>query len=89
MSTEERTFDLAVNSTAGAIASNISELKSYIESVTQPYIGQVITEDQAKFAKKDLASLRKLQTALEDERKRVGLSGVVVVDGHLHMRCCR
>lgn len=70
MSTEERTFDLAVNSTAGAIASNISELKSYIESVTQPYIGQVITEDQAKFAKKDLASLRKLQTELEDERKR-------------------
>ena len=70
MSTEERTFDLAVNSTAGAIASNISELKSYIESVTQPYIGQVITEDQAKFAKKDLASLRKLQTVLEDVRKR-------------------
>ena len=30
----------------------------------------MITEDQAKFAKKDLASLRKLQTALEDERKR-------------------
>ena len=28
MSTEERTFDLAVNSTAGAIASNISEPQS-------------------------------------------------------------
>lgn len=63
-------FDLMVKPSAGSIASNISDLKAWVESVTEPYIGQVVTDDQAKFAKKDLAELRKLKTALEDERKK-------------------
>ena len=63
-------FDLVVKPAAGSIASNIADLKAWVESVTEPYIGQVVTDDQAKFAKKDLADLRKLKSALEDERKK-------------------
>ncbi len=63
-------FDLVVKPAAGSVASNISELEAWVKHITEPYIGQVVTDDQAKFAKKDLAELRKLKTALEDERKK-------------------
>ena len=63
-------FDLVVKPAAGSIASNIADLEAWVKSVTEPYIGQVVTEDQTKFAKKDLADLRKLKTMLEDERKK-------------------
>ena len=63
-------FDLVVKPAAGSIASNIADLEAWVNSVTEPYIGQVVTDDQVKFAKKDLSSLRKLKTALEDERKK-------------------
>ena len=63
-------FDLVVKPAAGSIASNIADLEAWVNSVTEPYIGQVVTDDQVKFAKKDLASLRKLKSALEDERKK-------------------
>lgn len=63
-------FDLVVKPAAGSIASNIADLEAWVNSVTEPYIGQVVTDDQVKFAKKDLADLRKLKTALEDERKK-------------------
>ena len=63
-------FDLVVKPAAGSIASNIADLEAWVNAVTEPYIGQVVTDDQVKFAKKDLASLRKLKSALEDERKK-------------------
>lgn len=66
----EQQFDLVVKPAAGSVASNISELEAWVKRITEPYIGQVVTDDQAKFAKKDLAELRKLKTALEDERKK-------------------
>lgn len=68
--TEKERFDLVVKPVAGNIVSNLADLESWVKAVTEPYIGQVVTEDQTKFAKKDLADLRKLKTALEDERKR-------------------
>ena len=68
--TEQEQFDLIVTPAAGSVASNIADLEAWIKKVSEPYIGQVVTEDQVKFAKKDLAVLRKLKTALEDERKK-------------------
>ena len=70
MTAEKEQFDLIVKPSAGNIVSNLADLGAWVKSVTEPYIGQVVTEDQAKFAKKDLADLRKLKTALEDERKK-------------------
>ena len=68
--TDKEQFDLVVKPSAGNIVSNLSDLETWVKSVTEPYIGQVVTDDQTKFAKKDLADLRKLKTALEDERKK-------------------
>ncbi len=68
--TDKEQFDLVVKPSAGNIVSNLADLETWVKSVTEPYIGQVVTDDQAKFAKKDLADLRKLKTALEDERKK-------------------
>lgn len=65
-----QSFDLDVKTLPGSIVSNIGKLKEFIEKATEPYIGQVVTEDQLKFAKKDLAALRKVKEALESERKR-------------------
>ena len=63
-------FDLIVTPQPGSMISNVAELKAWVDKAAEPYLGQLITEEQAKFAKKDLADLRKLRTALEDERKR-------------------
>ncbi len=68
--TEKEQFDLVVKPSAGNIVSNLADLEAWVKSASEPYIRQVVTEDQAKFAKKDLASLRKLKSALEDERKK-------------------
>ena len=69
--TEKERFDLVVKPVAGNIVSNLADLESWVKAVTEPYIGQVVTEDQTRFAKKDLADLRKLKTALEDERRQI------------------
>ena len=63
-------FDLIVTPQSGSLISNVADLKEWVDKAAAPYLGQLITEDQAKFAKKDLAELRKLKSALEDERKR-------------------
>ena len=66
----EQSYDLVITPKAGDIVSNIDGLGPFLKQITEPYIGQVVTEDQVSFAKKDLALLRKLNTQLEDERKR-------------------
>ena len=71
MSEEKRDeFNLSVETLPGQVVSNISSIKNWINENVEPYLKQVVTPDQAKFAKKDLAMLRKVKTQLEDERKR-------------------
>jgi hypothetical protein len=50
---------------------NNEELKQEVAARMEEYKGLVITDDQIAAGKKDLASLRKLKTAIEDERKRI------------------
>ena len=50
---------------------NFEELKAEIAKKVEPYTTLVLTEDQIKDGKKDVASLRKLIKALEDKRKDV------------------
>ena len=69
-SRDESGYDLIVTSAPGSIESNIAGLKAWIAKVVEPYQGRAVPIDQYKFAKKDLADLRKLQKTLEDERKR-------------------
>ena len=70
MSEERRDFSLSVETLPGSVVSNVATLKEWIDKNIQPYLGQVVTPDQARFAKSDLAMLRKVKTQLEDERKR-------------------
>lgn len=50
---------------------NFEELKAELVEKVGFYESLVVTEDSIKEAKKDLANLRKLSAALNDERKRV------------------
>ena len=50
---------------------NNEELKAEIAEKMRDYTGLVFTEDTIKDAKKDRATLNKLKTAFEDERKRI------------------
>ena len=63
-------YDLIVTPLPGSITSNIAGLKEWIAKVAEPYQGRIVPLDQYRFAKKDLADLRRLQKMLEDERKR-------------------
>ena len=50
---------------------NNEELKQLVEAKAAEYSAVVYTDEQEKEMKKDLATLRKFVTAVEDERKRV------------------
>ena len=53
------------------ISWNNEELKAEISAKMEDYKGLVFTEETVKEAKKDRASLNKLRSAFEDERKRI------------------
>lgn len=53
------------------ISWNNEELKAEISAKMKDYKGLVFTEETIKEAKKDRASLNKLRSAFEDERKRI------------------
>lgn len=53
------------------ISWNNEELKAEISAKMEDYKGLVFTEETIKEAKKDRASLNKLRSAFEDERKRI------------------
>ena len=55
----------------GKITTNLETLKSELSEIAGRYKGVLVTEDTVPLAKKDLASLRKLRTEIEDERKAV------------------
>lgn len=50
---------------------NFEDLKAEIAKKVEPYTTLVLTEDQIKDGKKDVANLRKLIKALEDKRKDI------------------
>lgn len=50
---------------------NYDELKQGFTKIAHDYMNLVVTADQVKVAKTDRANLRKLRTALNDEKKRV------------------
>ena len=56
---------------AREIVWNNEELKRELAARMAEYDALVLTEDQVKEGKKELAALRKLRTAMDDERKRI------------------
>lgn len=66
----EITTDLAPY-TGANIQTNKEAVKAYLTDLTAPYATMIVAEDEIALAKKDLASLRKIVTSIEDQRKAV------------------
>jgi Txe/YoeB family toxin of Txe-Axe toxin-antitoxin module len=60
-----------VNQTPGKIDFNFDEIKGNVEQLASAYEGVEVTEETTKNAKTDIATLRKIQKAIEDKRKEV------------------
>lgn len=53
------------------ITGNFEEMRAELQNMMQAYAGLEVTEDNLPERKKDVATLRKIKTAIEDKRKAV------------------
>ena len=51
------------------ITGNFEEMRAELQNMMQAYAGLEVTEDNLPERKKDVATLRKIKTAIEDKRK--------------------
>lgn len=64
-------FDIVVSPKIGEIDFNLDSLKESLTEGVAPYKNLVVTEDNLKESKADLATLRKVRTELDDKKKAV------------------
>lgn len=64
-------FEVIVNPQIGVIDFNLSELKQALAEEVEIYKGLVVSEDNIQASKRDLASLRKIRTQIDDRKKAV------------------
>lgn len=64
-------INFVVEQQQGTINTNFDEIKARLSEGLEEYKNMVFTEDSKKDAKETLASLRKLKTAVDGERKRI------------------
>lgn len=64
-------LNVVVEQTPGVIKCNLSEIKEALKLQMTAYTSLEITEDKIKIAKSDLATLRKIRTAVDDRRKEI------------------
>ena len=64
-------ISVIVEQTQGLVSANFEEVKRQLYVQMDEYRGMVYTEDTVKSAKEDVATLRKVRKAIEDERKEV------------------
>lgn len=64
-------INLVVEQQQGTINTNFDEIKAKLSAGLEEYKNMVFTEDTKKEAKETVASLRKLKTAVDGERKRI------------------
>lgn len=62
---------LLVEQNAGKIEFNYEETKAFLQEKMSEYEGAVFTDETMDIAKRERASLRKLKTQMDDERKKV------------------
>ena len=62
-------MEFQIAQTAGSITCNFDELKKELSEKMSVYDGIVVSEDNVKLAKDDLANLRKVKKGIEDKRK--------------------
>lgn len=64
-------LQIQVSQTAGTISTNFEDVEKSLKEVLANYKGIVVTEDTVKESKKDVAELRKIRTAIDDEKKKI------------------
>ncbi|MDD6191875.1 MAG: DUF1351 domain-containing protein [Lachnospiraceae bacterium] len=64
-------INLVVEQQQGVINTNFDEIRARLSEGLEEYKNMVFTEESKKDAKETLASLRKLKTAVDGERKRI------------------
>lgn len=64
-------FNLQVAYTPAQITFDIDGLKEYVSEKVKVYENVVVTEDNVKLAKKDIAALRKVAKSIDDRRKEI------------------
>lgn len=64
-------LQVIVNQEIGKIDFNYQEVKTMLAEKMSLYKDAVFTEDSKKFAKSEVATLRKIKTAIDDKRKEV------------------
>lgn len=62
---------LLIEQNAGKISFNYDETKAFLEEKMAGYDGAFFADDSMKYAKAEVAFLRKLKTQMDDERKKV------------------
>lgn len=60
-----------VQQTVATIESNFEDVKAELSQITEAYTGLTYTDETMATAKADLATLRKIRTAIEEKRKEV------------------
>lgn len=71
---------LLIEQNAGRISFNYDETKAFLEEKMEEYDGALFTDDSMKYAKAEVAFLRKLKTQMDDERKKVKRAWMVPYD---------
>lgn len=64
-------LQIKVERTPGTITTNFAEIEANLKVVLANYKGIIVTEDTVKQSKKDVAELRKIRAAIDDEKKKV------------------
>lgn len=68
---------LLVEQDTGKISFNYEETKAFLEEKMSEYDGALFTDDSMKYAKAEVAFLRKLKTQMDGERKKVKAAWMV------------
>lgn len=74
-------LNVVVQQTPGVITTNFEELKAALKEQMQIYKELTVTEENKAERKKDIATLRKIQKAIDDERKKVEKKYAEALDG--------
>lgn len=64
-------LQVVVNQTVGQIDWNFDQLKKAVEEMTKNYTNLVYTDENVSAARSDLAQLRKLKAAIDDQKKEI------------------
>lgn len=64
-------LSVVINQKPGSIDFNFEELKVGVQNIAVAYQGVELTEDSTKEGKESVATLRKIEKALEDKRKEI------------------